>query len=124
MTWDIIDKVELNAQITTEQKKAPRIGSSGTLSSIVRIGVVFSLAFVASNSSKFLQQQSAVARSAPIHWKKTNQSVRSSSVVRGLLRDTDTQQGQSSSKLAHSFSVFFQPVTEEPKHDDDDYSFA
>jgi len=125
MTWDIIDKVEPNARITTEQQKdAPRIGSNGSLSSILRIGVVFSVAFVASNSPKFLQEHSAASGSAPIHWKKASRSVPSASAVRGVVGNTDTQHGQSSSKLARGFSVYFQPAPREPEHEDDDYSFA
>jgi hypothetical protein len=122
MTWDIIDRVEPNVQITVSQKKAPRIGS---VSSIVRIGVAFSVAFVASNSPKFMQHSEVTASAgAAMHWKKASHSIWSGSVVRGVVRDTDTQYGQSSSKLARVFPVFFQPAPQEPALDDDEYSFA
>lgn len=119
-TWDIVDKLDPTLQITVRKRNpSPAIGA---VTSAVKTVLVLTVALAVAGGSKFIQQQKVAACSGPIYSKKASQSV-SSANVRGAARETDTQHGQSSAKLARSVPVFFQPASDEDEYDDD-YSFA
>lgn len=119
-TWDIVDKLDPNVQITVETKNKARV--SGSVSSAVKTVLLLTAALVASSGPNRIQQQGMPACNSYVHLKKGSQSV-SAEARRRVARGTDTQQGQSSSKLARSLSTFFQPAQDEEDYDDD-YSFA
>jgi hypothetical protein len=118
-TWDIIDSIEPNTRITAETRKRQSI--VGTTSSFVQIALLLTIGF-ASSSSTMVRHATVISSDIAVSSKKASQSV-PSAAPRGLPRGTDTQLGQSSSKLARAFSAFFQPAPEEEQRDDD-YSFA
>jgi hypothetical protein len=119
-TWDIVDKLDPSLQITVQKKNGFRL--VGSVSSAVRTVLVLSVAVAASRGPQCIKQSGSAACGTAMHFKKANQSV-SSSAPRGVARGTDTQHGQSSSKLARSLSTFFQPALSEDEYEDD-YSFA
>jgi hypothetical protein len=119
-TWDIIDNLEPNVQITVQKKNPATL--VGSISSAVRTALIVTVAFASCSGAKFVRRSEIAAFGIPVQVKKASQSV-SSAVVRGVVRDTDTQFGQSSSKLARAFPAFFQPASDEDEYDDD-YSFA
>jgi len=122
-TWDIVDKLEPGLQITTVKRNpSPLVGSLCTAA--VNAAIVLTVALAASGS-KFVRNTEFACVGTSVQAKKANQSVPSKAALRGVERDTDTQVGQSSSKLARSFPAFFQPAPDEDQNDDDDdYSFA
>ncbi len=119
-TWDIIDKIEPNTQITVPNKTRQKF--VGGVSSLAKVALILTVGFGASRAV-VLGRSTVATSDVVVSSKKGGQSI-SSGAPRGLARDTDTQYGQSSPKLARTFSAFFQPASDEAQHDDDDYSFA
>jgi hypothetical protein len=121
--WDIIDQVDGGAQITEKVRvKAPL---NGFLASAAK--AAFAVGFVVATSGSFyvgptstftsssgVNFQIPIVRPAVTETRPTRQP-RSETM-------TDTQFGQSTSKLSRTFARFFQPAgDEEPL--DEEYSF-
>jgi hypothetical protein len=117
-TWDIVDNYEPTVQFTVIKKHPPKL--TGCVSSAMQSALLLTVVFGSSNDLMVIKSHKVTA-GISVHQKKGSQSI--SSVVRGVVSDTDTQVGQSSVKLARSFSAFFQPASDEDEYDDD-YSFA
>lgn len=119
-TWDIIDRLEPNVQITVIKKSQPKLTSG--FSSVVKTAFFMTIAIAAAGNARFVKKFDVI--SGNVHVKKANQSVTPSRRVRGNDSVTDTQFGQSSSKLAQAFNGLFQPAKDEADTEDDNYSFA
>jgi hypothetical protein len=122
--WDIIDQLDGGIQIT--EKPRARAPLSGFLASAARVALTVGFAVATSgsfyagpastfSSSSGVDFRFPIARSSVRHAPPPARRPRSEKM-------TDTQFGQSTSKLSRAFAGFFQPSGEEEQLDEE-YSF-
>jgi len=122
--WDIVDQLEGGNQIT--EKACSRARLSGFLASAARVALTVGFAVATSgsfyagptvsfSSSSGIDLRIPITRSSLGETPPPTRQPRSEGM-------TDTQFGQSSSKLSRGFVGFFQPVADEEQLDEE-YSF-
>lgn len=122
--WDIIDQVDGGTQITEKVRvKAPL---NGFLASAAK--AAFAVGFVAATSGSFYSgTTSTFSSSSGIHFQipiARSLVIEETPRIRRPRSETmtDTQFGQSTSKLSRTFASFFQPAGDEEQLDEE-YSF-
>jgi hypothetical protein len=121
-TWDLVDVVEPNDDIVSRPSKRTAFRAVATSAA----HVVFVVTLAVANTAHFTINRCELGSTLPTQIKFMDSSrvarPPNSSVRRRGAADSDTQLGQSTSKLAQLFEAYFVPVEDEEAFDED-YSF-
>jgi hypothetical protein len=122
-TWDLVDVFEPNDDILLRRTKPSAFRAFVTSAAQVAFVVTMSVA----STAHFTVKRSELGSTQPAHVKfmDSSQFVRSPAplVSRRVATQSDTQFGQSTTKLSQLFETYFAPVEDEESFEDD-YSFS
>ena len=122
--WDIVDKVYSDVEFT--QVRSARRRVKAVISSAIQCAIVMGVVLGTSAHIK-TSRENFVSNSTVRFQRVTHQGAgaepRSLGRKQRIQSSTDTQFGQSTSRLANTFPAFFQPAPDEDEFDID-YSFS